>query len=167
MDIDSVWELKAQLQKLLRLGTAAKPQIDALVDMNVADLSEDFRTTLGLASMSRRELLSAKLSEGCVVSRRYAANTGGGEQGCLVYWLFGWHSNADLLAAEFADAETLAAVVRTIRGWDYEILTPALVRCVLDEELASPCTMVNESAHDSGGLSERQRRSARSIMSSV
>jgi len=57
----------------------------------------------------------------------------------------------------------MAAVVRTIRGWDYGLLTPEMVRRVLDEELA----LLRAADEDSraGGTSERRRTSTPCTMS--
>src|SRR5262245_22049810 len=112
-------ELKRTLARAYAEGARSKDLLDQLLGQHHADPAADLRTVCGEAGLDALRLLRQRIAEGRLISRAYTRPAGAGrEQGCVMYWLFGFRSNADLLAYRYVSQDMLMAFARCTRGWD-------------------------------------------------
>lgn len=118
-------ELVPTLRAAFDRGPTADADLDAL--LGPSNPAGDLRLLLSLAEPHRYRLLRDRLYDGDVVTHCFRRGVGGHEQGCVVYWLFGVTSVAELLARDYPTADHLRAVCRSVRAWDAGALTADMV----------------------------------------
>ncbi len=128
-------ELNRSLLNAFERGADGKEEIDRLLAADAADPLTDVRALLELAETDRLQLLRNRLYDGDVIPHCYHRVTGGRVQGCILFWLTGVTSTAELLARDYPSVEVLRAVCRSIRAWDAGTLTPDVLFEALESVL--------------------------------
>ncbi|HEX4613474.1 MAG TPA: hypothetical protein VH092_35155 [Urbifossiella sp.] len=125
--------LVTSLRAAFERGPAAAPDLDRL--LGPADPVADVRTLLAMADPGRLRVLRDRLYDGDVIAHCFRRTAGGRVQGCVMFWLTGVTSVAELLAREFPSGDHLRAVCRSVRAWDDGTLTPDAVFAELEAAL--------------------------------
>jgi hypothetical protein len=140
--LDLVPALRAAFDR----GPAGAPDLDRL--LGPAAPAADLRTLLALADPRRLRLLRDRLYDGDVITHCFRRTCGCRTQGCVVFWLTGATSVAELLAHDYPTPEHLKAVCRSLRSWDDGGLTADMVFEGLE-------AAIWDTVHADGPLGER------------
>lgn len=111
-------ELKRRLREALDRGPSGEATLNRLLDQNDSDPRADLRTLLDLADTYRLRVLRRRLYDGDVIAHCFHREACGRTQGCVLFWVTGATSIAEVLAWSYLSEETLKAVCRSMRDWD-------------------------------------------------
>ncbi len=120
---------------LMEQGVHNRAKINRLVGYGTHDQAADLAQLLQLANDKSLHLLRNAIDKNRLVRQAYSAtNPDGSASGCLVNHLFGFGSHAEFFHWNIPD-ETLFAVNRVMRDWDFERIEAHVVREAIVAEL--------------------------------
>jgi len=129
----SLEERRRQLLPEYAKGTSNRETVNRLLKLADSNAERDLGILFIFAPTSALRLLRRKLRNDQVIRGSYKGPDG---TGCLCYFLLGVRSNEQMLNyPEYDSAESLDAVARVVRHWDYGALDEETVARILDETL--------------------------------
>lgn len=121
-----------EIRELLAAFSKQPLSLDYFIGVDGANVQQDFKTMLAVASLPGLRLLQAAFQANRVINLSYFDHQGGG---CLAFHLFGVCNNDQLVDLDLPSVETGFAIYRTIQAWDVGRLGREIAEHYLEQEI--------------------------------